>query len=780
MRQAAAFLAGTFIGLFFTYYLSSPAKEYSRPIVIHDAAQLSWQNRAAAVPAELPSPPPPPPHLVSDGLDQKIFLGGVGPFNLDSRRGLRDAVAARTVNKEIATFTSNLAGLSSAANMALQLRRFGHYQHMVLGDTRETCLAGRSRYPWLGCGWSSGLPGFEEKYANGIGGSTAKLWSLWSAKWLLVARLTELRVNVLALDTDMMLQADPYPLLHSHPMDKFHMVIVPEGSRVNLGFIYVRGVDCKPAGGTASVLWDVVRRLRLFTEDWPLLDRRGKGTSTYGLWDQGLFTDAITSAVAGSLVYPYTYLQSPKTGVWKDLKWPPESMSVRNLSRMHVVHWRDYGNQDLREGWLDAQARKYHAPTHATRPKYLLPPIGHPQRKPWAEKRDAHGRNGWSLLWAPMHVLNPLAHLRKHELSAVTPGWLESSARPVEGGAWPLSSTSSRVSASAELLLATPDWLYCLVGRWAITAGWPSLYPRSICAVLHLVECRSQFGMWNANKAARPYVQRALGYWLLPEPPLRPLIDESAASGGPGKIVSPGAIRLSRGEWDMTTRSLGALLNALQRLALYAAITGRSPVIPSIPCASKWISRNAFGRGGLADDYVLQLPNRSVGGYHKDGSDGGIECHLALGGQSCMLPKVLPAWTQSGSKPLSFLHGKPPEDAPAAQITATFTAAAGQSVRCGGKTGQKRRLTLELDSLREASRKHENAPMLEVTSKLDHRDAPAVPWRCRGADAVEATLSSSEAARLSALQSACEGFFGERGTARGQLDWLHRKRLKEK
>ena len=65
------------------------------------------------------------------------------------------------------------------------------------------------------------------------------------------------------------------------------------------------------------MLWDVVRRLRLFTEDWPLLDRRGRQPSTAGLWDQGLFTDAITSAIRGDLVYPYTYLQSPLTGVWK-------------------------------------------------------------------------------------------------------------------------------------------------------------------------------------------------------------------------------------------------------------------------------------------------------------------------------------------------------------------------------------------------------------------------------------------------------------------------------
>ena len=192
----------------------------------------------------------------------------------------------------------------------------------------------------------------------------------------------------------MMLQANPYPLLTSAPIDKFQMIIVPEGSRVNLGFIYVRGNACHPAGGVASVLWDVVRRLRLFTEDYPLLSRKGKQTSTYGLWDQGLFTDAITSAVDGALVYPYTYLQSPLTPVWKALHWPPEGMSAANLSKMHVVRWRDYGDPRNSQSWLDDQGRSYGAPTHAVRPAAFLPPAGHPQRREWEGRggRDAMPR----------------------------------------------------------------------------------------------------------------------------------------------------------------------------------------------------------------------------------------------------------------------------------------------------------------------------------------------------------------------------------------------------
>lgn len=334
LRAPLALLAGLWVGFYLPRRLISQPDSGSAsvPLRIRAATHALWPPQPPPRLRQAATPPPPPPSQQQqqqqsprrrDDAQQPapsrtadvLLLGGVGPFDLDTRRGLRAAVAARTVAHEIVTLTSNVNGLAAAANMALQLRRHGILQHMVLADERATCEAGNARWAWLGCGYSAGLPGFERAYRDGIGGSTAHLWSLWSAKWLLVARLTELRVNILALDTDMVLQANPYPLLNAPPISAFQMVIAPEGSRVNLGFIYVRGQRCAPTGGIASVSWDVVRRLRLFTEEWPLRSRNNRTTSTYGLWDQGLFTDAITSAVSTSRtpIYPYTYLQSPKT-----------------------------------------------------------------------------------------------------------------------------------------------------------------------------------------------------------------------------------------------------------------------------------------------------------------------------------------------------------------------------------------------------------------------------------------------------------------------------------
>ena len=46
----------------------------------------------------------------------------------------------------------------------------------------------------------------------------------------------------------MMLLADPYALLHTEPVRRFAFIIVPEGSRVNLGFLYVRGASMRARG----------------------------------------------------------------------------------------------------------------------------------------------------------------------------------------------------------------------------------------------------------------------------------------------------------------------------------------------------------------------------------------------------------------------------------------------------------------------------------------------------------------------------------------------------
>ena len=182
-----------------------------------------------------------------------------------------------------------------------------------------------------------------------------------------------------------------------------------------------------------------------------------KQRAMLGLWDQGLFTDALISAVRAEHIYPYTYLQAPRTSLWRDINWPDPAATVANLSASHVIQWRQtFGH---------------------FRPVQHMPPDG-PQRKQWERERQV-------LEWQQLVPLPPLAALHNTLPAGLNSnGALDAAARILE---------PTRV----ERVAATPDWLYCLVGRWAITAGWPSLSPaaadaNAVCAVLHLVESRSQ------------------------------------------------------------------------------------------------------------------------------------------------------------------------------------------------------------------------------------------------------------------------------------------------
>ena len=198
LLSGAGFVFGLILSLWMRSQPAQPEPLRTRPATsLHFVGPALKPPLGEETPLSQPKAAAPPP---------ATSQSSVGPFNLDRRSGLRAAVKARAVRREIVTFTSDTRGLPAAANMALQLSALGITQHMVLADARKTCVTGQTRWAWLGCGWSAGLPGFEERYARGLGGETTQLWSLWSAKWLLVARLVELRVNVLALDTDMMLQ----------------------------------------------------------------------------------------------------------------------------------------------------------------------------------------------------------------------------------------------------------------------------------------------------------------------------------------------------------------------------------------------------------------------------------------------------------------------------------------------------------------------------------------------------------------------------------------------
>ena len=256
-----------------------------------------------------------------------------------------------------------------------------------------------------------------------------------------------------------------------------------------------------------------------------------------GLWDQGIFTDALASAAQGLHVYPYTYSISPSNAIWSRLGWPaPAShLTAANASRMHGVLWRPRDRDDslAQPAWR----------RHAYRPRGMSAPPGNPQRRGWD--------GGEALHWQELHPLPPLTGLTPNATRrARAPRWADDArpdAPPKAAGA---------AGASPDLLLAATDWLYCSTGWWMIRAGWLALRPRyAVCSVLHLVELRSQFAhsaALDTLKRNRDYVMQAYGAWFAPRPVLSPSMAR--------------AVRLPRTLLAATAeqQSIGLLLNALQ------------------------------------------------------------------------------------------------------------------------------------------------------------------------------------------------------------------------
>lgn len=155
------------------YWLAGPLLLRLRWLSPPPARPRTRSDAQLEVP-QLPSEPPAVPQallLKPDGALQLQSAGTAGPFDLDRRRGLRAAVAARAHGGELVLFTSNAFGIPNAVNMALQLRRLSIEHHLVLADARETCSTAQRTWAWLGCGWSHGMRGFTERY-----GESKQVW----------------------------------------------------------------------------------------------------------------------------------------------------------------------------------------------------------------------------------------------------------------------------------------------------------------------------------------------------------------------------------------------------------------------------------------------------------------------------------------------------------------------------------------------------------------------------------------------------------------------------
>ena len=157
--------------------------------------------------------------------------------------------------RRLVLLTSDGGDLEQAVRVARQLARFNlSSETLVLTDSNVTCSKLHHLLPGLGCGASGA---FVRRFARcdtsrqpttanpthltpvpsaphgprrcrrplARYGASTRLWALWASKWLLVKRLVEVeRLDVLALDSDMLVLADPFTWLQQVCRQRWFLV----------------------------------------------------------------------------------------------------------------------------------------------------------------------------------------------------------------------------------------------------------------------------------------------------------------------------------------------------------------------------------------------------------------------------------------------------------------------------------------------------------------------------------------------------------------------------
>jgi hypothetical protein len=274
------------------------------------------------------------------------------PFvgDLSAESALRRAIKSTARNEQLVLLLLNAAMSALGYNFVNQLRSFGVEQHLLLTPSEDDC--GRLSRVWrsLGdrpsaCGWPGTLVAHKGWRQYGLN-STKDVLALYTYRWHLASRLTDLGVSVLVMDVDAALLADVSNLLLRRPLSEFDIVLTDQGGKsgINCGFVYfnmhptspqhaprecsAKGRSVRPAatarGGDpvgpcisaarwfARVLW---QRFLLFLELPPGSEPlRGNGRpSALVLWEQDLWNDVLRSIEEDAAMHPWNYGKASAT-----------------------------------------------------------------------------------------------------------------------------------------------------------------------------------------------------------------------------------------------------------------------------------------------------------------------------------------------------------------------------------------------------------------------------------------------------------------------------------
>ena len=531
----------------------------------------------------------------------------------------------RSYKREIIIFESDASMAGWAFYWVGQMRRKGYEHWIILADQEASCTSINSQWqPMvekhheqpLSCAWSSyprTHPGWAQWAPRKGEDNMHNVYILWSTRWWVALQLSRQDVNVLSLDVDAVLLTDIYELLRSPPLSDQDVIITrntDSSQSLNCGFVYFNRdgspagapaelADCaspQPARGAPSVpaaewvcelMWE---RTRLFLE----VDVRAltKKPAREVLWEQDAWNDLAKSLELRRRVFPWAVGYGKKSDIWPKLGY--ERRVIDGMK--HREKW---------VSWLEQAAPG-------------LPPWPAPQERNAKAFFDEDVRR--PLLWLPLCAP---PNVSSRASAAVPP-------RTTDG--LPLGLVSRLPARSGRLMIA-PTWLASLgvdpEVDWAGATPPPFSY-------LHLTNMWHCFPHMCWSKAGRLFWLRAHGFWdrRLDETGLTPrgvpydgdtrvlALPDTAFAHMEGLTPPPNSDAATRG---LAFRRVHSLIH---NLVLVAALLGRRPVIPQVPCAFVRAVQPKSGNPAARSRFGVSHPSVVVTGS-AEGSD--EQCHVTAG-----------------------------------------------------------------------------------------------------------------------------------------------------
>ncbi|EOD41492.1 hypothetical protein EMIHUDRAFT_193794 [Emiliania huxleyi CCMP1516] len=166
----------------------------------------------------------------------------------------------------------------------------------------------------------------------------------WLQRWYYLRRLLEANVRVVALDTDMAITADPFPLLRAYQLVTTYDF---KGgfANTNIGFVCLQNAT---RGGPVHALFgefEARARVARSLAVTPPREQTARFVTQY-IWDQNLFNKVLLSALAGHAAY----LPDRANAAW----------TAANRAKLRARnHWLQVDPPLAPPGWLGSSGKYF-------------------------------------------------------------------------------------------------------------------------------------------------------------------------------------------------------------------------------------------------------------------------------------------------------------------------------------------------------------------------------------------------------------------------------------